>query len=65
LGKRISKVSGLFFRPVIIAVQVVLIVKNRNPMKIDLKKWIVRAGMLGLFLGAGLTIAYLVVNGAQ
>lgn len=34
-------------------------------MKIELKKSIIKAAVLGLFFGAGFTIAYLVVYSAQ
>ncbi len=34
-------------------------------MKINLKSWIIKAAILGLFFGAGFTISYLVVNNMQ
>jgi hypothetical protein len=34
-------------------------------MKINLKKAIVKAAVLGLFIGAGFTISYLIVQSAQ
>lgn len=38
---------------------------NLRIMKINLKSWIIKAAILGLFFGAGFMITYLVVNGAQ
>ena len=34
-------------------------------MKINLKNWIIKAAILGLFFGAGFMITYLGITGAQ
>lgn len=34
-------------------------------MKIELRKWVIKAALIGLFCGAGFMISYLVVTGAQ